>query len=649
MTKSLEDYVKERGGDRAIRKVLIANNGMAGTKAILSMRQWAYMELGDERAIQFVAMATPEDMKANAEFIRLADAFVEVPGGSNANNYANVDVICKVAKEYNVDAVWPGWGHASEKPLLPERCKEMGIKFIGPTAPVMSVLGDKIAANILAQTAKVPSIPWSGSFGGDDDGPLQANLNAEGTIPDDIFEKATTRTVEEAVTAAEKIGYDGGLMIKASEGGGGKGIRFVDNEKDLRNAFIQVQNEVVGSPVFIMQLCKNARHIEVQIVGDEHGNAVALNGRDCSTQRRFQKIFEEGPPVIVKPDTFLKMQRAAQRLTQSIGYIGAGTVEYLYNADTDDYYFLELNPRLQVEHPVTEGITSVNVPATQLQVAMGIPLDNIPQIRAMYGRELYGKDDIDFLEEEYIPLDSHVIAARITAENPDEGFKPTSGSIERIKFQSTSNVWGYFSVGANGGIHEFADSQFGHLFAKGGSREEARKALILALKEIEVRGEIRTTVEYLVQLLETKEFIENTIDTAWLDGIIKERSVKVDIPPHLVVMAAAAHKAFQHVTEETEDLKESFRKGQVSVGAIKGINAFDLEIAYQDTKYGFAVERIAEDIFRMKVGDSVIDTQVSLAADGALLAAFGGQTYRILGMDEPLGLRLVLDGNTILM
>ena len=650
MTKSLEDYVKERGGNRPIRKVLIANNGMAATKAILSMRQWAYMELGDERAITFVAMATPQDMKANAEFIRLADSFVEVPGGSNANNYANVEVICRIAKEQKVDGVWPGWGHASEKPLLPETCLELGIKFIGPTAPVMAVLGDKIAANILAQTANVPSIPWSGSFFGENDGPLQANLNEQGTIPDEIFEKATTRTVEEAVLVAERIGYEGGLMIKASEGGGGKGIRFVDNEKDLRNAFIQVQNEVVGSPIFVMQLCKNARHLEVQIVGDEHGNAVALNGRDCSTQRRFQKIFEEGPPIIAKPESFLEMQRAAQRLTQQIGYVGAGTVEYLYNAATDKFFFLELNPRLQVEHPVTEGITGVNMPATQLQVAMGIPLYNIPEIRRFYGKkDIYGTDPIDFMTETYSDIDTHVIAARITAENPDEGFKPTSGSIERIKFQSTSNVWGYFSVGANGGIHEFADSQFGHLFAKGATREQARKALILALKEIEVRGEIRTTVEYLVQLLETKEFIENTIDTSWLDGIIRERSVKIDVPPHLVVVSAAVHRAFQHVKDGTEALKESFRKGQVSVAGIGAINSFELEIAYQDTKFNFHVDRIAADVYRFKLGNNVIDAKVSLAADGALLATFGGETHRIFGMEEPLGLRLVVDGNTLLL
>ena len=566
------------------------------------------------------------------------------------NNYANVDVIVKLAKEQGVDAVWPGWGHASENPKLPNTLDKLGIKFIGPTGPVMSVLGDKIAANILAQTAKVPSIPWSGSFGGPDDGPLQANLNAEGTIPEDIFELGTTRNVEEAVVAAARIGYENGIMIKASEGGGGKGIRFVDNEADLRNAYIQVTNEVIGSPIFIMQLCKNARHIEVQIVGDQHGNAVALNGRDCSTQRRFQKIFEEGPPAIVPKETFHEMELAAQRLTQNIGYQGAGTVEYLYNAATNDYFFLELNPRLQVEHPVTEGITGTNLPATQLQVAMGIPLYNVPEIRMMYGKDdPLGTDPIDFLEERYKDIDVHVIAARITAENPDEGFKPTAGSIERIKFQSTPNVWGYFSVGANGGIHEFADSQFGHLFAKGPDRETARKALVLALKEMEVRGDIRNSVEYLVKLLETEDFKANTIDTAWLDGIIKEKSVTVEMPDHLVVVGAAVFKAFEHVKTVTEEVMESFRKGQVSTGGIPGINSFNVEVAYMDTKYPFHVERISPDVYRFTLDGNIIDVEVTQTAEGALLATFGGETHRILGMDEPLGLRLSMDGNTILM
>merc|ERR1719191_1302695 len=395
------------------------------------MRQWAYTTFGDEKALQFMAMATRDDLNANAEFIRLADAYVEVPSGSNKNNYANVDLIIETAVSQKVDAVWPGWGHASENPALPAGLAAKGIQFIGPTSSVMAALGDKISAGILAQTAGLPSIPWSG------DG-ITSKLNNQGVIPQEDFNAACVFTADEAEQRAKKIGYP--VMIKASEGGGGKGIRKATNDEELRTQFIQVQNEVVGSPIFLMQLCTGARHLEVQIVGDEHGHALALNGRDCSTQRRFQKIFEEGPPCIAPKEVFKEMELAAQRLTQSIGYIGAGTVEYLYSPTQNKFYFLELNPRLQVEHPVTEGLTGINLPSVQLQVAMGIPLDRIPEIRKFYGKDPTSTEPIDFMKDEYKFPDVHVIAARITAENPDEGFKPTSGAINRVKFQSRPNL-----------------------------------------------------------------------------------------------------------------------------------------------------------------------------------------------------------------
>jgi len=637
---SLADYVESKGGKRVIRKVLVANNGMAAAKAIMSMRRWAYTTLGDEDAIQFLAMATPEDLKANAEFIRQADDFVEVPGGSNKNNYANVDLIVDLAVRERVDAVWPGWGHASENPKLPNTLKEKGIQFIGPTGPVMSVLGDKIAANILAQTAKVPSIPWSG------DG-LEAKLNDEGTIPDEIFNKAMVTTSEEALAAANRIGYP--VMLKASEGGGGKGIRMSANDDELKANFEQVKAEVPGSPMFMMQLCTQARHLEVQIVGDEYGNAIALNGRDCSTQRRFQKIFEEGPPTIAPRDVFRDMEKAAQRLTQSIGYIGAGTVEYLFNAETGKYFFLELNPRLQVEHPVTEGLTGVNLPATQLQVAMGIPLTRIPEIRKFYGRDVRGDDQIDFMEEEYVLPERHVIAARITAENPDEGFKPTSGSIERVAFQSTPSVWGYFSVGANGGIHEFADSQFGHVFASGPTREEARKALVLALKDMVVRGEIRTAVEYLVQLLETDEFKENTIDTSWLDGLIKTKMLNLAEDPSLIVASAAIWRAHQQFKEKEAACSESWKKGQLGLQGLESFNTQPIELTYQDVKYSFSVARSSPDTLVLSLGGSKVEAKVREQSDGTLLAFIEGEAHQIDALEEPLGLRLVLDGNTWLL
>merc|ERR1719487_2208416 len=412
------------------------------------------------------------------------------------------------------------------------------ITFIGPQSDVMRILGDKIGSTLVAQDAGGSCMPWNG------DG-MRADLDENRKIPQANFDAACITSEDEAVAAAERIGYP--VMLKASEGGGGKGIRMANDEKALRAAWPQVLNEVPGSPVFLVTLCKGARHIEVQVVGDGK-NAIALGGRDCSTQRRFQKIFEEGPPIVVPNDKFTEMMKAAVALCRSLGYESAGTVEYLYIPETQDYYFLELNPRLQVEHPVTEGITGVSLPATQIHVAMGIPLYNVPEVRTFYNQdpEGIGEFDLDYFKP-YSEYPKHVMAARITAENPDEGFKPTSGKIDRISFQSNTQVWGYFSVTADGGVHEFADSQFGHLFASGPNREVARRNLVMALKELFILGEIRTTVEYLGELLETEAFKENTITTAWLDGILADQSVTIDVDPVAAVINAAVYRAFMQI------------------------------------------------------------------------------------------------------
>lgn len=639
----IANYVKERQGKRVITKVLIANNGMAATKAILSMRRWTFVEFGSEQLITFIAMATQDDLNANAEFIRLADSFVEVPSGKNVNNYANVDLICKIAKEKGVDAVWPGWGHASENPKLPATLKEMGITFIGPDAGVMHALGDKIAANILAQTAKVPSIPWSG------DG-LTAQLNAAGTIPEEIFMKAMVNTVDDAIQRASKIGYP--VMVKASEGGGGKGIRKAGNPEELKVAFTNVQTEVPGSPIFLMLMVSQARHLEVQILGDEYGNTLALNGRDCSTQRRFQKIFEEGPPIVAKPAVFREMEKSAMRLTSLVGYRGAGTVEYLYSAATDTYCFLELNPRLQVEHPVTEGITGVNLPATQLQIAMGIPLYNVPDIRRFYGLDPADVTPINFMETDYPPITSHVCASRITAENPDEGFKPTSGKIHSIRFQSSGDCWGYFSVGLKGGIHEFADSQFGHIFAKGKNREEARKSLRFALMNIDIAGDIRHPVDYLVDLVETNEYKNNTIDTSWLDRLIAEKLIKASVQSLDVVFFATIYRAFELVKKRCQEMVASMEKKQLVLLGKSDTDAlisFPLEIVYEGKKFSFLVQRARIDTYVVVIGNARIAAKVRQQPDGSLYVSVGNTNQSLKGMEEALGLRLMIGATTVMV
>merc|ERR1719183_2799800 len=254
----------------------------------------------------------------------------------------------------------------------------------------------------------------------------------------------------------------------------------------------------------------------------------------------------------------------------------------LYQPDTKSYYFLELNPRLQVEHPVTEGITGVSLPGTQIHIAMGIPLHNIPEVRSFYNEDpdAIGKFDLAQFKS-FDEYDNHVIAARITAENPDEGFKPTSGKIDRITFQSTTQVWGYFSVTADGGVHEYADSQFGHLFASGPTREIARKNLVMALKELFIMGDIRTTIEYLGELLETDDFKKNTIDTAWLDGLIADKSVSVEADPQTAVINAAVYRGYTQVQNAIASFKDNLEKGQLSTLPLRELQGLPVEITYQ--------------------------------------------------------------------
>lgn len=330
-------------------------------------------------------------------------------------------------------------------------------------------------------------------------------------------------------------------------------------------------------------------------------------------------------------------------------FTGAGTVEYLYNQEENKYYFLELNPRLQVEHPVTEGITGINLPALQLQIAMGIPLYCVPEIRTFYDENPAECTPIDFLRKEYRYPSSHVIAARITAENPDEGFKPTSGKIDRVEFQSSSNVWAYFSVANNGGIHEYADSQFGHVFAKGSTREEARKSLILALKSIDVRGEIRTTVEYLIKLLETKEFINNRIDTSWLDGIIHQKSMIVTRDPEKVALSAAIFKTHSRICTQFKTCEEILSKGQASLLEIDSLLSFDLDLTIDGVLYHFIVTNLGKNYYRLKINEQVIDTQVRQQPDGSLLCDVHGEKIQLYGQEESLGLKMKVDGETVLI
>ncbi|KAH8116533.1 acetyl CoA carboxylase [Phellopilus nigrolimitatus] len=644
----IADFVKSNGGHTVITKVLIANNGIAAVKEIRSIRQWSYETFGTERAIEFTVMATPEDLKIATSKCQAARITITTQ---------TVDLILDIAERAGVHAVWAGWGHASENPRLPESlaASKSKIVFIGPPGSAMRSLGDKISSTIVAQSAEVPTMPWSGS------GISETCLSEQGfvTVPDSAYKDACVFSVEEGLTRAESIGWP--VMIKASEGGGGKGIRKVESAIDFKNAFSAVAGEVPGelmacSPIFIMKLAGQARHLEVQLLADQYGNAISLFGRDCSVQRRHQKIIEEAPVTIAKQPTFEEMERAAVRLAKLVGYVSAGTVEYLYSHSDDTFYFLELNPRLQVEHPTTEMVSGVNLPAAQLQVAMGIPLHRIRDIRTLYGVAPHASSEIDFdmvdpqadsAQRRPRPK-GHVVAVRITAENPDAGFKPSSGALQELNFRSNTNVWGYFSVGTAGGLHEFADSQFGHIFAYGADRGESRKNMVVALKELSIRGDFRTTVEYLIKLLETRAFEDNTITTGWLDTLISNKLTAERPDIVLAVICGAVTKA--HLASEAcwAEYRRILDKGQVPAKDVLK-TVFSVDFIYEGSRYLFTATRSSVTTWTLYINGGRTVVGARPLADGGLLVLLDGKSHSIYWREEVGAIRLMVDAKTCLI
>lgn len=543
-------------------------------------------------------------------------------------------------------------GHASENPKLPESlaASPKKIVFIGPPGSAMRSLGDKISSTIVAQHAKVPCIPWSG------EGVDEVVVDDKGivTVEDSVYDKGCTKTPEEGLEAAKRIGFP--VMVKASEGGGGKGIRKVEREEDFIPLYKAAASEIPGSPIFIMKLAGSARHLEVQLLADQYGNNISLFGRDCSVQRRHQKIIEEAPVTVATPKTFHEMEKAAVSLGKLVGYVSAGTVEYLYSHADDKFYFLELNPRLQVEHPTTEMVTGVNLPAAQLQIAMGLPLHRIRDIRLLYGADPHTSTALDFdfdkegsVQKQRRPTPKgHCTACRITSEDPDEGFKPSGGTMHDLNFRSSSNVWGYFSVSSAGGIHSFSDSQFGHIFAYGENRQASRKHMVVALKELSIRGDFKTTVEYLIKLLETPAFEDNTITTGWLDELISKRLTAERPDPMIAVICGAVTKA--HVASEAciNEYKTSLEKGQVpSKDVLKTV--FPIDFIYEGYRYKFTATRSSIDSFTLFINGSKCAIGVRALADGGLLVLLSGKSHSVYWKEEVGATRVSIDGKTALL
>jgi acetyl/propionyl-CoA carboxylase alpha subunit/acetyl-CoA carboxylase carboxyltransferase component len=472
-------------------RVAIVNRGEAAMRLI-----HAVGELNAEGGPRIETVALYTDADATATFVREADLTYHL-GPAAARPYLDLTVLARALTATGADAAWVGWGFVAEDPAFAELCEKLGVTFIGPDPGAMRKLGDKIGAKLIAEEAGVPVAPWS-----------------RGPVPD----------LAAALHAAEQIGYP--LMLKATAGGGGRGIRVVTGPGDLTSAFERTRMEAeraFGSGVvFLERLVTGARHVEVQVIADGQGTAWALGVRDCSVQRRNQKIIEESSSPVLSAGQAGELKAAAQRLALAAGYRGACTVEFLYQPKEQLFAFLEVNTRLQVEHPITEATTGVDLVKAQLHVAAG--------------GKLAGPQPAEL---------GHAVEARLNAEDPDRDFAPAPGRIVLLGLPAGPGIRVDTGVSEGDEIPADFDSMIAKIIASGRTREEALSRLRRALRETTVLIEGGTTNKsFLLALLSEPEVVDGSADTGWIDRVRAEGRL-VSHQHSGVALAAAAIEAYQ--------------------------------------------------------------------------------------------------------
>lgn len=440
-----------------IKKILIANRGEIASRIIRTCKR-----------LGITSVAVYSEADQNAPFVNAADESYLL-GGSHVNeSYMNMDKIFEIAKEAQVDAIHPGYGFFSENALFTERCEQEGIRFIGPTSSVIEQMGDKVNARNAMMSAGVPVVPGT---------------------------DAAVDNVNHAIELARRIGYP--IMLKAAAGGGGIGMQVVNDEEELRKAFKNNSERSLNffgnGSMFLEKKIENAHHIEIQILADEFGNVVHLFDRECSIQRRNQKVIEEAPSPFISDKTREAMGADAVRAAMAINYTNAGTIEFLVDEE-ENYYFLEMNTRIQVEHPVTEEITGLDIVELQIKIA--------------------NQEALPFNQHE-IERNGHAIEARIYAEDPIRFF-PSPGTITNVKFPSGEGIRNEISFTENYKVTPFYDPMIGKLVVRGNTREEAVKRLENALKEYVIDG-IKTNLPMLETTVGLQAFREGNTTTSFVE------------------------------------------------------------------------------------------------------------------------------------
>jgi len=444
------------------RKILIANRGEIAVRIIRACR-----ELG----IKSVAVFS--DVDRNSLHVRLADEAYPIGPAPSRESYLRIDKLMDVARRSGCDALHPGYGFLAENSTLPLACSETALTFIGPPAEAMEALGSKTAGRALARGVDVPTVPGTND-------PIE--------------------NPEEARALAQRMGYP--ILLKAVAGGGGKGMRLVSNDEEFHSAFRDASSEAMnafGNPaVFLEKYLEKPRHIEIQILADAHGRVVSLGERECSVQRRHQKVIEEAPSPIMTPELRKRMGDSAVRIARAGGYINAGTVEFLVDAHYN-YYFLEVNTRLQVEHPVTEQVTGLDLVKLQIAIAAGHRLP--------------------FAWESITPR-GHAMEVRLYAEDPENSFFPSPGKILSRRAPSGPGIRLDEGVYSGWTVPMDYDPLLAKLIAWGNSREETIARLRRALEEYSVTG-IKTNTALFRRILAEPDFLRSEIHTKWLDEILQ--------------------------------------------------------------------------------------------------------------------------------
>ena len=444
---------------RKINKLLVANRGEIAIRILRA---------ASELKIRTVAIYTYEDRYSLHRY-KADEAYQIGENDTPLKPYLDIEEIIKLAKREGVDAIHPGYGFLAENARFAEICADHKIAFIGPSPEAMLAMGDKSTAKKTMQNAGVPTVPGS-----------------KGLLQDE----------EEAKAVARQIGYP--VILKATAGGGGRGMRLVTNEKELSRMFREAQGEATAAfgngGVYLEKFIECPRHIEFQIMADSHGNVVHLGERDCSIQRRHQKLLEEAPSAVLDPELRQKMGQAAVLAAKSINYVGAGTVEFLLDK-SGEFYFMEMNTRIQVEHPVTEMVTGLDLIAEQIRVAQG--------------------DKLRFTQEE-VKLKGHAIECRINAEDPDKDFRPQPGRISGYLPPGGPGVRMDSHVYTDYEIPPYYDSLIGKLIVWGESRDAAIKRMKRALRECAITG-VSTTIGFHQKILNNPAFLAGEVYTNFVE------------------------------------------------------------------------------------------------------------------------------------